>query len=198
MRWVACELTWLNRLLLDLSYPPELPIPVHSDSQSTIHIARNPIFHERTKHVELDCHFVRQQFLAGLISLSYVPVSSQLADLFTKALFGPSHHTILPKLGLSALPSNLGRGGGDENGVSSISQKNKELEKMKSKEMRETFQMLGQNSDEIFFPSSVSNGHLSSQASQINVCWNSSQPSNQMQSQPLITNLDTWNMVRVY
>ncbi|WMV51788.1 hypothetical protein MTR67_045173 [Solanum verrucosum] len=111
MRWVVGELTWLNRLLLDLGYPPELPIPVHSDSQSAIHIARNPIFHERTKHVELDCHFVRQQFPVGLISLSYVPASSQLADLFTKALIGPSHHTILPKLGLSALPSNLVGGG---------------------------------------------------------------------------------------
>jgi len=108
MRWVVAELTWLNRLLLDLGYPPELPILVHSDSQSAIHIARNPIFHERTKHVELDFHFVRQQFLTGLISLSYVPASSQLADLFTKALFGPSHHTILPNLGLSTLPYNFG------------------------------------------------------------------------------------------
>lgn len=70
MRRVVAELTWLNRLLHDLGVPPSFPITVHSDSQAAIHIAKNPIFHEHTKHVELDYHFVRQQFLTGLISLS--------------------------------------------------------------------------------------------------------------------------------
>ncbi|XP_019227002.1 PREDICTED: uncharacterized protein LOC109208354 [Nicotiana attenuata] len=70
MRQVVAELTWLVRLLDDLSVLPSLPVPLHSDSQAAIHIAKNPVFHERTKHVELDCHFVRQQFQAGLISLS--------------------------------------------------------------------------------------------------------------------------------
>lgn len=58
MRRVVAELTWLNRFLLDLGNPPDLPIPVHSDSQSAIHIARNPVFHEHTKHVELDYNFL--------------------------------------------------------------------------------------------------------------------------------------------
>lgn len=111
MRRVVAELTWLNRLLLNLESPPELPIPVHSDSQAAIHIAKNSVFHEHTKHVELNFHFVRQQFLVGLISLSYLPASSQLAYLFIKALSRPAHHTILPKLGLLPLLSNL-RGGG--------------------------------------------------------------------------------------
>nr|XP_016501744.1 PREDICTED: uncharacterized mitochondrial protein AtMg00810-like [Nicotiana tabacum] len=62
MRQVVAELTWLVRLLDDLSIPPSLSVPLHSDSQVEIHIATNPVFHERTKHVELDCHFVRQQF----------------------------------------------------------------------------------------------------------------------------------------
>ncbi|XP_019251266.1 PREDICTED: uncharacterized protein LOC109230196 [Nicotiana attenuata] len=73
MRRVTTEITWLVRLLDDLSSSPPLPVPIYSDSQATIHIARKPVFHERTKHVELDCHFVRQQFLSGLISLSFVP-----------------------------------------------------------------------------------------------------------------------------
>jgi len=63
MRRVVAELTWLVRLLFDLSLPPTLPISLHSDSQAAIHIAKNPIFHERTKHVDLDCHFIRQQYL---------------------------------------------------------------------------------------------------------------------------------------
>lgn len=179
MRRVVAELTWLNRLLLDLGCPPDLPIPVHSDSQSAIHIARNPVFHERTKHVELDCHFVRQQFLAGLISLCYVPASSQVADLFTKALSGPSHHTILHKLGLSSLPSNLR--GGVENGApsptsSSLINKGKETEK--TKERREAIQNLGQDKNEAnlpSLPSFVTQRHVSP-----------SGPSDYEKSQPLI------------
>lgn len=107
MRRVIAELTWLVRLLEDLTVPPPLPITLHSDSQAAIYIAKNHVFHERTKHVDLDCHFVRQQFLAGLISLSFVPSSSQLADLFTKALSGPLHKSLLGKLGVKLSPSNL-------------------------------------------------------------------------------------------
>lgn len=107
MHKVVVELTWLTRLLDDLSVRPSLLIPVLSDSQSAIHIARTLVFHERTKYVELDCHFVRQQFLSGLISLFFVPSKSQLPDLFTKPLSGPSYRLILSKFGISSFPSNL-------------------------------------------------------------------------------------------
>nr|XP_016444257.1 PREDICTED: uncharacterized mitochondrial protein AtMg00810-like [Nicotiana tabacum] len=73
---VVADITWLVRLLSDLTVKPSLPVSLHSDSKAAIHIAKNPVFHERTKHVDLDCHFVRQQFLAGLISLSFIPSSS--------------------------------------------------------------------------------------------------------------------------
>lgn len=74
MRLVVAELTWLNRLLHDLGVPPTLLVHVHSDSQAAIHIAKNPFFHKQTKHLELDCHFVRQQFLVGLsLFLMFLP-----------------------------------------------------------------------------------------------------------------------------
>ncbi|XP_019256359.1 PREDICTED: uncharacterized protein LOC109234752 [Nicotiana attenuata] len=98
MRRVTAEITWLVRLLVDLFVPPTL---------AAIYIARNLVFHERTKHVELDCHFIRQQYLSGLITLSFLPSKLQLADLFTKPLTGVSHHQILPKLGVFSSPSNL-------------------------------------------------------------------------------------------
>lgn len=60
MRHVTAEITWLVRVLADLSVPPFLPITVNSDSEAAISIAKNPVFHERTKHVKVDCHFVRQ------------------------------------------------------------------------------------------------------------------------------------------
>lgn len=115
MRRVVAEVTWLVRLLDDLSVPPSLPVALHSDSQAAIHIARNPVFHERTKHVELDCHFVRQQFLDGIISLSYIPSRSQVADIFTKPLSGPAHLNIIGKLGVVSTPPNLREDVGDCN-----------------------------------------------------------------------------------
>ncbi|XP_060177713.1 uncharacterized protein LOC132607636 [Lycium barbarum] len=104
---LVAEIIWLLSLLKDLSMEVSIPVPIFSDSQAAIHIARNPIFHERTKHVELDCHFIRQQFMSSLISLTFVPSKSQLADVFTKSLYVPQLRSILGKLGVSAFPSNL-------------------------------------------------------------------------------------------
>jgi len=113
MRTVTAELSWLTRLLSELQAPSILPVPLKCDSQAAIYIAKNPVFHERTKHIELDCHFVRTKLHEGLISVSYTKTTDQLADMFTKPLPGPQHHYLLCKLGVSSgSPSNL-RGGVD-------------------------------------------------------------------------------------
>ncbi|XP_019246410.1 PREDICTED: uncharacterized protein LOC109226062 [Nicotiana attenuata] len=69
LRKVVGELTWLCRYFdeLTVSYPK--PVSVFCDSQSALHIAKNPVFHERTKHIEVECHFVRDKLHEGLISL---------------------------------------------------------------------------------------------------------------------------------
>jgi len=95
LRKVVGELTWLHRLLTELTVPISSPIAVYCDSQSAIYIARNPVFHERTKHIEVDCHFVRNKLQEGLISLHHVSTSDQLADILTKALTGVKHSAIL-------------------------------------------------------------------------------------------------------
>ena len=111
MRAVTAELAWLTRLLSEFQVPFVLPVPLKSDSLAAIYIAKNLVFHERTKHIELDCHFVWEKLQDGLISLSHVRTTAQLADLFTKPLLGPQHLSLLPKLGVSSsTPSNL-RGG---------------------------------------------------------------------------------------
>ncbi|KAI3515606.1 hypothetical protein L1887_14507 [Cichorium endivia] len=61
MRRVCSELAWLNRLLYELQVPGLTPIPLRCDNLAAIYIAKNPVFHERTKHIEIDCHFVREK-----------------------------------------------------------------------------------------------------------------------------------------
>ncbi|XP_019246502.1 PREDICTED: uncharacterized protein LOC109226159 [Nicotiana attenuata] len=83
LRKVVGELVWLNRLFEELIAPFSKPIDVLCDSQSAMHITRNPVFHERTKHIEVDCHFVRSKLQEGLISLHHVGTTDQLVDILT-------------------------------------------------------------------------------------------------------------------
>ena len=94
------ELKWLKRLLADLGVKHDSPMDLYCDSKSAIYIAANPVFHERTKHVEKDCHSVRDAVKAKLIATRHVRTNEQLADILTKALGSSAFHYLLSKLGV--------------------------------------------------------------------------------------------------
>ncbi|CAN1253634.1 Retrovirus-related Pol polyprotein from transposon RE2 [Linum perenne] len=96
---ICCEVQCLRSLLEDFGVKHDGPVQLFCDNQSAIHISRNPVFHERTKHIEIDCHVVRERLQSGMIQLSYVPTEVQLADVFTKGLPAPRLRFMLNKLG---------------------------------------------------------------------------------------------------
>ncbi|CAH9102403.1 unnamed protein product [Cuscuta epithymum] len=100
MAALTCELIWLRNLLRCLGVVHSSPIPLYCDNQAALHIASNPVYHERTKHIELDCHFIRDHIQAGTISPSYTSTTEQPADLLTKALGASQFSYLLVKMGI--------------------------------------------------------------------------------------------------
>jgi hypothetical protein len=99
MTSTVSELIWIKQLLKDMKIPCTEPMRMYCDNQAARHIALNLIFHEKTKHIEMDCHFVRENVQVGLIETSFVNSQEQLADILTKALDKRPFERLLIKLG---------------------------------------------------------------------------------------------------
>ncbi|KAL0336490.1 UNVERIFIED_CONTAM: Retrovirus-related Pol polyprotein from transposon RE2 [Sesamum radiatum] len=100
MAHTTSEILCLKNLLKELGFMYDDPILMHCDNQAAIHIASNPIFHERTKHIEVDCHFVRETVMSQKICTPFTPSSEKRADIFTKALGGKQFDVLCNKLGI--------------------------------------------------------------------------------------------------
>ncbi|KAG7583314.1 hypothetical protein ISN44_As08g028370 [Arabidopsis suecica] len=101
MALAVCDILWVRSLMEDLHLPPSSPTVLYCDNEAAIHIANNPVFHERTKHVERDCHTVRDRVTDGTIILAHVRTECQIADLLTKALYPGQFRALVGKLGIS-------------------------------------------------------------------------------------------------
>ena len=96
----VCEIMWLHQLLMAVDIKTVVPTKLWCDNQVARHIASNPVFHKRTKYIEIDYYFVREKIQLGLISIGYVKTGEQLGDIFTKALSGDRVSYLCNKLGM--------------------------------------------------------------------------------------------------
>lgn len=105
MTLIVKEIMWVKALLVDMGVIHKPPVILFCDSKAALHISANPVFHERTKHIEKDCHFIRDELLRGTIKAKHVSTREQLADFFTKALGKKEFDKFIGKLGVCDLHS---------------------------------------------------------------------------------------------
>lgn len=110
LAYTAAELTWINSLLRDLRVPQPAPALLQCDNLSAVHLSANPGFHSRSKHVEVDYHYIRERVALGVIEIQHIPAALQVADIFTKSLPRRSFTDLRTKLGVGILPTTSLRG----------------------------------------------------------------------------------------
>ncbi|GJV18967.1 ribonuclease H-like domain-containing protein [Tanacetum coccineum] len=96
---VTSEVIWILKILKDLQIEKLLPVSLHCDSNLAIKITVNLVFHERTKHLEINLHFVREKILKGVVKTVKVDSANQIADILTKGLDTVQHLELVKRLG---------------------------------------------------------------------------------------------------
>lgn len=106
LAFTAAEISWLRSMFCDLNLFLQCP-KIWCDNLSAIAIASNPVFHARTKHVEVDYHYVREKVVNKELQVLFVPTADQVADIFTKGLSASRFHFLVSKLPVLPRPLSL-------------------------------------------------------------------------------------------
>ena len=99
----ACELIWLQQFLSNLNVSSSSSTHLYYDNQAAMHIVNSPVYHERTKHIEIECHFIRDCIQQGSLLTRFVHSQHQVANLFTKALRKQQFQFLVGKLDIQNL-----------------------------------------------------------------------------------------------
>lgn len=97
----ARQALWLRLLLEDLDKPTKGPFPILNDNNACIQLSKNPVHHDRSKHIDMRHHFLRDRTADNSIVLSHVPSPDNLADLLTKPLPSEKFNDLRQRLGVS-------------------------------------------------------------------------------------------------
>src|SRR2546423_15186862 len=96
LRQAISEASWLRQLLTELGvYQGNEPIEVHADNKSAIALGKNPEFHKRSKHIDVQYHYIREQVQNGRVTTPYIPTAQMIADGLTKALSPELHSRLI-------------------------------------------------------------------------------------------------------
>jgi hypothetical protein len=96
-----CELMWLKTLLTELGYGPTKEMKLFCDNKAAIDISHNPVQYDRTKHIEVDRHFIKENLESRIISMPFVRSNEQLADMLTKPVSSNAFYCSLDRLGMT-------------------------------------------------------------------------------------------------
>ena len=99
------EAVWWRAFMTELGHPPSACTTVHSDSQGAIALTKNPEHHKRTKHIDIQHHFVREQVEVGSVVLPYIGTELMVADVLTKPLAADRHAELAGKMGVRSAHS---------------------------------------------------------------------------------------------
>ena len=90
----AQEAIWLRHILQELDFKQEAPTIIYEDNQSCISMSKTSGQHDRTKHIDIKHHFIREQVEAGALTLAWVPTETMIADILTKPLNTPQFEAL--------------------------------------------------------------------------------------------------------
>ncbi|MGK2912532.1 MAG: reverse transcriptase domain-containing protein [Sphingobium sp.] len=93
---------WLRRLLTALGHPPNGPSKIFVDNKSALDLAYNPEFHDRSKHIDIRHHFIRETLAAGTVSLEWIPTDHMIADVLTKPLASLKFSKFIADMGMDS------------------------------------------------------------------------------------------------
>jgi Reverse transcriptase (RNA-dependent DNA polymerase) len=105
MSTASCQAVWLRRILTDCQIKQEGPTTIYCDNQSAIAMAHNPVYHARTKHIDIKVHFIRDLVAKSKVKLEYISTDLQVADILTKSLARAKFEQLRNLLGLVSFAS---------------------------------------------------------------------------------------------
>lgn len=106
----AQEITWISAILKEIGIPLPVTPELYGDNLSSVYLTANPAFHARSKHFEIDYHYVRERVALGSLIVKHVPATQQIADIFTKSLGYQAFTSLRYKLGVVDPPTSRLRG----------------------------------------------------------------------------------------